>query len=76
MYDYRKKDERKQKHLKSHFTTELIRKQNRARLLDALESESKLWLSNPEFWKNHSEVAMPNAEKSQSDYYLKLQDVS
>ena len=62
--------------LKKHFTTELIRKQNRARLLDTLERESQFWLSNEDFWAKNQMVTIPNPDDVQSDYFVKLQEVA
>lgn len=75
MYKNKVREDKRNQTLKKYFTTELIRKQNRARLLDTLERESEFWLSNEEFWTKHKMVVIPNPDDVQSDYFVKLQEV-
>ena len=54
----------------------LAKKQNRKHILDVLEAESKEWISNKESNAVLEHTVIPNVYHTQSDYYLKLQEVS
>ena len=72
-----KKEQKKTQHLKKYLHDELARKQNRKNLLSLMTKESQYWLSNPDYWNKRAFYSLiPNNFESQSDYYIKLQEVS
>ena len=71
-----KKEEKKIRYLKKHLHDEMSKRQNRKNLLSVLAKESQYWLSNPDYWSNRASYTLiPNNFESQSDYYIKLQEV-
>ncbi len=70
------KETKKMRFLKKHLHNELSKKQNRKNLLSVLANESEYWLSNPNYWTQKASYSLiPNNFESQSDYYIKLQEV-
>ncbi len=70
------KEERRELLLKKRYLETLAKKQNRKHILDVLEAESKEWISNKDSNTVLDHTVIPNVYYTQSDYYLKLQEVS
>ena len=69
-----KKENNKVKALHKLIIQNQTKAQTRKQLLQLLEKESKFWLSNSDY-KDEAIPLIPNNFESQSDYYVKLQEV-
>lgn len=72
----RTKEDKRAQRLKERYLQQVVKKQTRKHILDTLEQESKQWISNTDSIENLTGTIIPNVFHKQSDYFIKLQEVS